>query len=1138
MANEYLIPIGIDFKGQEAFNQTMSTMEKLEDTGGQVGRAIEDGLSKGVKASQELDKSLKSSSKNLETLREAGKVMGKELSDAFKKGDTSEIEKAVQRLSEKMSSINGKIDFDLPDDKVRIFENQMLQAKDGVDALRIGIQQTKEVMQGLDPNSEEFKVFSESVTFAESTLNTFETEVVAVTEKGKSMKSQLREMTNELNRMEDAGQADTKAFRDLQIEAGKLKDQIGDTSSQVQILASDTKHVDALIDGVTGLVGAFTAVQGAAGLFAGENEDLQKALLKVSSAMAILQGIQSVQNTLNKDSAFNVVFLTKAKTTMTAVTTGLASALGFETVATGGATVATKAFSLALKTIGIGLIIAAIALLVEYWDELTNAVDDFLPSGKSVGKVFDQIKSYAFGVGNAILQFVIAPIKALFTILETGDISKGMAQFANGLNVAGNYTKGFNEQNTRNAKNEALKQKQIRLDSWKEQLEIDEKEGKNVTESKRKYYQNQIALDKKNGKDTKDLQKELNLFEAGIRGENRKKAEEDAKKRASDAKKAAEDAQKKAEEDRKQRLENEKKANEQLKKFTEELEDAKIRNLKDSNERQRETLKDSFDDKIQALKDETSLSEEAEKNKTELILELQRERDEKLKEFDDEATKQRLQLQLDANKQLASLKEEGVEKEIEILNLSAKEAENAIREKYKNEADLTAELLEANEKNRAEKEKEIKLKYSQQALKDDEERALLSLELMSTYGNKSEETELQKQIGLQQIKLEFAKQNLELLKSNGSEENSLEILRAEKIVQDAQNAVDEAVKNNDNKPFDLLDFLGIGAGLTSEEKKQLKTAINDSMEVLGAFTDFMIDQYDQQIEKKQESIDQIDEEIDDLEDRLDEEKDLKEQGFANDVELIESQIAEKQRQKDEEVRIQNELLEQKKVMQKAQLAIDTALQLNGLITAAANIFTGFSTIPIVGIPLAIAMIGLMMGTFAATKVKAFQAINNQKMRKGGWIGGNRSHEAGGKSYISADGDGYELEENEFVMSQKPSKKYGRLLEAMNTGNFKGLTTSDAEVVSLFKELGFDVDIDSARKSGNDLKVSLNSMGYNWKEGATLGEINQNIKELLRIEKETPRSWNDGSTNFVKVGSKISKSKILKPITEEDGKDSE
>ena len=62
----------------------------------------------------------------------------------------------------------------------------------------------------------------------------------------------------------------------MSVRAGQLEDQIGDTNAQIKILSSDTAKFDGLISGVTGLVGAFTAVQGAVGLFGAENEELQE----------------------------------------------------------------------------------------------------------------------------------------------------------------------------------------------------------------------------------------------------------------------------------------------------------------------------------------------------------------------------------------------------------------------------------------------------------------------------------------------------------------------------------------------------------------------------------------------------------------------------------------------------------------------------------------------------------------------------------------------------------------------------------------------------------------------------------------------------------------------------------------------
>ena len=64
----------------------------------------------------------------------------------------------------------------------------------------------KEVLAGLDANSDEFKQLSEAITFTESALNEFETEVVQTTEKSKSLKAELRTIQQEMARLEMAGE--------------------------------------------------------------------------------------------------------------------------------------------------------------------------------------------------------------------------------------------------------------------------------------------------------------------------------------------------------------------------------------------------------------------------------------------------------------------------------------------------------------------------------------------------------------------------------------------------------------------------------------------------------------------------------------------------------------------------------------------------------------------------------------------------------------------------------------------------------------------------------------------------------------------------------------------------------------------
>jgi hypothetical protein len=140
-------------------------------------------------------------------------------------------------------------------------------------------------------------------------------------------------MKEELVAMEAAGRRGTAEYDALQMRFADLTNAMGDAQKQANILANDERGMQGLIMGFTGLTGAASAAQGAVGLFAGENENLHKIMLKVQSLMAITIGLQQVQQTLNKDSAFMIVTVTKAKNLLAAAEMRLATAFGISTAA-------------------------------------------------------------------------------------------------------------------------------------------------------------------------------------------------------------------------------------------------------------------------------------------------------------------------------------------------------------------------------------------------------------------------------------------------------------------------------------------------------------------------------------------------------------------------------------------------------------------------------------------------------------------------------------------------------------------------------------------------------------------------------------------------------------------------------------
>lgn len=188
-----------------------------------------------------------------------------------------------------------------------------------------------------------------------------------------SLRTQLRNVREELALLEANGQRGTEAFKKLQQEAGRLTDAIGDATTQARIFSHDNRGLLGMISGLSGVVGAFSAAQGAVALFAGENEDLQKVMLKVQSLMSITIGLQQVANTINKDSAFMLTTVAKAKELLAAATNKL-------TIALGGSTIAAKALMATLTlglSVAITVIIAALSKLQSKQAEAKKAQEEF-----------------------------------------------------------------------------------------------------------------------------------------------------------------------------------------------------------------------------------------------------------------------------------------------------------------------------------------------------------------------------------------------------------------------------------------------------------------------------------------------------------------------------------------------------------------------------------------------------------------------------------------------------------------------------------------------------------------------------------------------------------------------------------------
>ena len=184
-------------------------------------------------------------------------------------------------------------------------------------------------------------------------------------ESNRRLAIQLRDLEHSMQRMRLEGKQDSEEYREMAQKAAMLADTLKDVKNQTSILSNDDANLQGFISGINGLSGAFTTATGVMSLFASENENLQKVQARLQSVMAITMGLQQVFNTLNKDSAFRLVTVAKAKNLLTAANHRLAAALG----------ISNAAASALMATLTLGLSVVITGLIVA-WNKYSDAQEE------------------------------------------------------------------------------------------------------------------------------------------------------------------------------------------------------------------------------------------------------------------------------------------------------------------------------------------------------------------------------------------------------------------------------------------------------------------------------------------------------------------------------------------------------------------------------------------------------------------------------------------------------------------------------------------------------------------------------------------------------------------------------------------
>ena len=196
-----------------------------------------------------------------------------------------------------------------------------------------------------------------------------------------NLKTQLRQAQNEVNELSAKFGATSEQAVNAAKKAAELKDAIGEAKSLTDAFNPDAKF-KALTSTLGGVAGGFSAVQGAVGLLGEESQSVEKAILKVQSAMAVSQGVQAIGESVDSFKQLGAVIRAT-----TLYQKALAGATTVQTFVMNGATLAAKALRGALIATGVGALVVGVGLLIANFDKVKKVVMNLIPGLSAVGDV-------------------------------------------------------------------------------------------------------------------------------------------------------------------------------------------------------------------------------------------------------------------------------------------------------------------------------------------------------------------------------------------------------------------------------------------------------------------------------------------------------------------------------------------------------------------------------------------------------------------------------------------------------------------------------------------------------------------------------------------------------------------------------
>lgn len=454
-----------------------------------------------------------------------------------------------------------------------------------------------------------------------------------------------------------------------------------------------------------------------------------------------------------------------------------------------------------------------------------------------------------------------------------------------------------------------------------------------------------------------------------------------------------------------------------------------------------------------------------------------------------ELNKKKLELWSEYDQKILDARERDIENQLELVKKGSEDElnlllqQNEVRRQLalaQNAAKPAEQQVSTSVINAQFDESAAKTKGSFQMTSFDEQQALDEAVFNEV---KRSETEITR-FKLEQEKARWQEQ-IRLAEAGGLDWSQAQIDAAKATVK----GIDRELSELDNF---IMNIGKKGLGGTLLEKLGFS---DDQIDALGDAVNTVIEQLqsimDAEVELAEQAVEAAEARVEAAQKAYDAEVEARNNGYANNVATAKKEL-------EQEKKNQQEKQKMLQAAQKRQEAMNTVTQASSLITASANLWSSFSSIPIVGPALALAAIATMWTSFAVAKVKAKQVTASQSEEYG----------EGGLEFLEG---GSHASGNDIDLGVENKKKRrmkaegGEALAIINKHKTRKYRKILPDVIDSFNKGTFEDKYLNAFGNSDKLNISLNS-----NNNMDLSKIEDDVRSIRKQNETRYYTMPDGT----------------------------